>query len=156
MVNDIYSIIDLYDELIFIEEPTLKGVKETENNRKINFEGLNKKQVVFVFEHNHSEETKNLIDNLIAKAMKYSSDDLAQLFMQNQKSVTLEQIGQQFKGSLCVVWGQHDAAKSMSLYGVSNLHGCQWMRVHAVDYYVKNPAEKHPLWNHLKPYLRIV
>ncbi|MCU0442740.1 MAG: hypothetical protein MUE96_10105 [Bacteroidia bacterium] len=156
MVNDIYSIIDLYDELIFIEEPTQKGVKETENNGKINFEGLNKKQVVFVFEHAHSEETKTLIDNLIANAMKYAQDDIAQIFTHNQQSVTLEKIGQQFTGCLCVIWGQVDAAKSMSLYGVTSLHGCQWMKVHPASHYVLNPTDKHALWNNLKPFLRIL
>lgn len=159
MINELEEIKALFDEFYLIDEPHNNEVKENKNPIKINFEGGNKIGLVFVFEQSLSGEDKEMIHNLIHKAMKLTMEDLAFVDLSVSNGVSLSQMINIIKASRVVVWGAENwimqDLTSVTQYEVLKLNESSIISVDTVSTYINDIPQKTKLWNAIQLLLKV-
>ncbi|AMS27353.1 hypothetical protein AEM51_10315 [Bacteroidetes bacterium UKL13-3] len=159
MINELEEIKELFDEFYLIDEPHNNVVKENKNPIKINFEGGNKTGLVFVFEQSLSVEDKEMIHNLIHKAMKLTMEDLAFVDLSVSNGVSLSQMINIIKASRVVVWGAENwimqDLTSVTQYEVLKLNESSIISVDTVSTYLRDIPQKTKLWNAIQLLLKV-
>ena len=158
MINELEEIKALFDEFYLIEEPFHNEVKENENPIKINFEGGNKTGLVFVFEQSLSDVDKEMIHNLIHKAMKLTMEDVALVDLSTQADVTLSQMINVIKPKRVIMWGtpnKFSSDKSGAIkYELIHTNGIGVLVVDVVSAFHENISLKTQLWNSIQVLLK--
>jgi hypothetical protein len=151
MINELEEIKALYDEFYLIDEPLKNEVKESENPTKINFAGGNKTGLVFVFGNPLSEADKEMIYNLIHKAMKLTMEDIAWIDCNDVKGVTVEQMINVMNARKVIVWGAPEwvpsGVKTVNFYQISTFQHCSLLHVDSVPKFLNDIPLKTTLWN---------
>ena len=159
MISELEEIKELFDEFYLIDEPHNNVVKENKNPIKINFEGGNKTGLVFVFEQSLSVEDKEMIHNLIHKAMKLTMEDLAFVDLSVSNGVSLSQMINIIKASRVVVWGAENwimqDLTSVTQYEVLKLNESSIISVDTVSTYLRDIPQKTKLWNAIQLLLKV-
>ena len=159
MINELEEIKELFDEFYLIDEAHNNVVKENKNPIKINFEGGNKTGLVFVFEQSLSVEDKEMIHNLIHKAMKLTMEDLAFVDLSVSNGVSLSQMINIIKASRVVVWGAENwimqDLTSVTQYEVLKLNESSIISVDTVSTYLRDIPQKTKLWNAIQLLLKV-
>jgi hypothetical protein len=159
MINELEEIKELFDEFYLIDEPHNNVVKENKNPIKINFEGGNKTGLLFVFEQSLSVEDKEMIHNLIHKAMKLTMEDLAFVDLSVSNGVSLSQMINIIKASRVVVWGAENwimqDLTSVTQYEVLKLNESSIISVDTVSTYLRDIPQKTKLWNAIQLLLKV-
>lgn len=154
MINELEEIKALFDEFYLIDEPLKNEVKESENPIKINFEGGNKTGLVFVFENSLSDADKEMIHNLIHKAIKLTMEDVALIDLSTIKGVSYEQMINVIKGKKVIVWGAFDwiseSVGAIPKYEVSLFKQSSLISVDSVSTFLNNVPLKTTLWNSIQ------
>lgn len=158
MINELEEIKALFDEFYLIDEPHNNEVKENKNPIKINFEGGNKTGLVFVFEQSLSDADKEMIHNLIHKAMKLTMEDLAFVDLSVLNEVSLSQMINIIKAKRVVVWGaqnwiMQDLAQ-VPKYEVLKLNESSIIAVDVVSVFLTDFPLKTKLWNAIQLLLK--
>ncbi len=154
MINELEEIKALFDEFYLIDEPLKNEVKESENPIKVNFEGGNKTGLVFVFENPLSDADKEMIHNLIHKAMKLTMEDVALIDLSTIKGVSYEQMINVIKGKKVIVWGAFDwlseSVGTIHKYEVTSFKQSSLISVDVVSAFLNNVPLKTTLWNSIQ------
>lgn len=158
MINELEEIKALFDEFYLIDEPLINEVKENENPIKINFEGGNKKGLLFVFEQTLSPTDKEMIHNLIHKAMKLTMEDVALFDMSGASELSLDQMINIIKPKHIILWGAHNlllkVAPNSKKYDVIRHNNCSILNVDAVSAFQDNVPLKTTLWTNIQLLLK--
>ncbi|MES2561015.1 MAG: hypothetical protein V4590_14815 [Bacteroidota bacterium] len=158
MINELDEIKALFDEFYLIDEPLTNVVKENENPIKINFEGGNKTGLVFVFEESLSPADKEMIHNLIHKAMKLTMEDVALVDLSQHNDVSAGQMINIIKPARMIVWGAHDwllsEVSALKKYEVGTYHNSSILAVDAVTAFQDNVPLKTTLWTNIQLLLK--
>ncbi|MES2778990.1 MAG: hypothetical protein V4651_03735 [Bacteroidota bacterium] len=158
MINELDEIKALFDEFYLIEEPLENEVKENENPIKINFEGGNKTGLVFVFEQSLSPIDKDMIHNLIHKAMKLTMEDVAWVEISAHPGMGVSLMINVIKAKQLIVWGANawltNEVSSVKNYEVTTLANCSILPVDSVSAFHNNVPLKTALWNSIQLLLK--
>lgn len=158
MINELEEIQALFDEFYLIEEPLKNEVKESENPIKINFEGGNKTGLVFVFENPLSDADKEMIHNLVHKAMKLTMEDVALIYLHTMKGVSYEQMINVINGNKVIVWGAFEwiseSVGAINKYEVTPYRKSTLISVDVVSAFMNNVPLKTVLWNSIQSLIK--
>lgn len=157
-MNETEDIIELFDEFYFIDEPSIKRVKENENPIKINFEGGNNQRLIFIHESEFSVQDKDMLHKLIHNAMKLTMEDLAILNVTHNEGIKLEDVINIMKPQRVIIWGAgswiNANLPASGMYEISSSHGVNWLRVDSVEKFHDNVQLKTALWNGIQALLK--
>jgi DNA-binding protein YbaB len=158
MMNETDDIIELFDEFYFIDEPSIKRVKENENPIKINFEGGNNQRLIFIHEGEFSVQDKDMLHKLIHNAMKLTMEDIAIVNVTQNEGIKLEDVINIMKPERAIIWGTGGWSKAflpaLNLYEISSTNGTNWLKVDSVEKFHDNVQLKTALWNGIQALLK--
>jgi hypothetical protein len=158
MINELDEIKALFDEFYLIDEPLHNEVKENENPIKINFEGGNKTGLVFAFEQSLSAADKEMIHNLIHKAMKLTMEDIAWVDLATIKGLSVEQMINIMKPKHVIVWGAfnwlQNTVPRINKYEITTLVNTPLLAVDPVSAFLDNVPLKTTLWAQIQLLLK--
>ncbi len=150
MFNQEDDIVALFDEFYFIEETVIKPVKENEKAVKINFEGGNKAGLVFVFESKLADADMDMIQKLVCNAMKMSMDDVALVYLDQHKGLSLEELIDVMNPVRMINWGITSWLSSGAAYQLHKYQKTSYLNVDAVSAFHQNIPLKTNLWNNIQ------
>lgn len=158
MINELEEIKALFDEFYLIDEPLINEVKENENPIKINFEGGNKTGLVLVFEQSLLAADKEMIQNLIHKAMKLTMEDVALVDLSHHQGVSVDQMINIIKPKHVIVWGAHNwlanTVAGIKKYEVTTYNNSSILAVDVVSAFQDNVPLKTTLWTNIQLLLK--
>lgn len=156
------QILDLYDKIILVDEPETSGVKESKKNENpLIFKGGNGKRLLFLYHEPDELQDKDreMIGNLIEKAMLYSWDDVALLNLFANNTPDAGRLLDELNPLYVVFWGCVDYAQAAGfnagLYTTGELSGVKYVCVHSINSYHDDKELKLKLWTSLKALLGI-
>jgi len=157
-MNETDDIIELFDEFYYIDEPSIKRVKESENTVKINFEGGNNRHLVFIHEGDFSAQDKDMLHKLIHNAMKLTMEDVAIVNLAGNTGVTAAEMINIMKPKHAILLGADDWVNThfpqLNMYEPASVSGAAWLKADAVAKYHDNVQLKTALWNGIQALLK--
>lgn len=157
-MNETDDIIELFDEFYFIDEPSIKRVKESENPIKINFEGGNNKRLIFIHEGVFSAQDKDMLYKLIHNAMKLTMEDIAILDLAKNTGVNPAEMINIMKPEHVIILGAEAWVSAhfpeLNMYEPSAAYTVNILRADAVEKYHDNIPLKTILWNGIQALLK--
>jgi hypothetical protein len=153
MINELNEIKSLFDEFYLIDEPLQQVGEVKEIPTKINFEGGNKKGLIFVFTQALSPADTDMIHKLLHNAMKLTMEDVSFINLTAQTNITFQGIVNELKPKKIIVWGTHSIMPAIALYEVTTLDDMKLIIVNPVADFHDNVTLKTTLWNSLQALL---
>jgi hypothetical protein len=157
-MNETEDIIELFDEFYFIDEPSIKRVKESEIPVKINFEGGNNRHLIFIHEGEFSAQDKDMLHKLIHNAMKLTMEDIAIVDLAKNASVKLPELINIMQPKHAIILGGEGWVTAnlpmLKMYEPATESGVHWVYTDAVNKYHDNVPLKTALWNGIQALLK--
>lgn len=155
------QILNLYDNIILVDEPEVSAVKESKKNENpLLFEGGLAKRLLFVYHSptGMSPEDRKMIQNLIEQAIKYKLDEVALLNLFDNQTPPISRL-MELEPKHIIFWGceSYIAANQLneSFYEVHQTGGVQFISAHAISLFHADKDLKLKLWNAIRLLLGI-
>jgi DNA-binding protein YbaB len=157
-MNETDDIIELFDEFYYIDEPSIKRVKESENPVKINFEGGNNQHLIFIHEGEFSVQDKDMLHKLIHNAMKLTMEDIAIVDLAKNTAVKPAEMINIMKPKQVIILGAESWTATylpkLNMYDPATESEVNWLKADAVAKYHDSVPLKTSLWNGIQALLK--
>jgi DNA polymerase III psi subunit len=146
MINsDIKDVASLFDEFYFIDDDNIIGTKENEKKHKILvFEPKVKPKIVFIYPNiaDLTSTDKIMIDKLVQAGLKYTSDEVLEIDLYQNRDFTLDEILNEIEVNSIVYWGGYKG----TTHHLSEKNNKKVLHAKALKDYHNNKDFKIELW----------
>ena len=89
MISNLENITDLFDEFYIVQDTVLQPVKERENTLKVNLDGKEQAELLFVFSARLQDVDAEMIHKLIHNAMKINRETVCFAYLSDNPYLAL-------------------------------------------------------------------
>jgi hypothetical protein len=155
MISNLENLTDLFDEFYIVQETVLQPVKEKENTPKVNLDGKEQAELLFVFSARLQGVDAEMIHKLIHNAMKLNRETVSFMYLSDNQNLSFDELIKITPIKRVLVWGADQWVDNrLSPYQTQALQGVSGLAVDIPSAYHENIELKTKLWNAIQQLMK--
>ncbi len=155
MISNLENLTDLFDEFYIVQETVYQPVKEKENTPKVNLDGKEEAELLFVFSSRLQGVDAEMIHKLVHNAMKLNREAVCFMYLSDNQSIPFNELIKITPIKRVLVWGAEQWGENrLNTYQTLAHQGVSTLWVEAPAVYHDNVALKTKLWNAIQQLMK--
>ena len=147
MIVNLENLTDLFDEFYVVQETAHQPVKERENTLKVNLDGKEQAELMFVFSSRLQGVDDEMIHKLIHNAMKLNRETVSFMYLSDNQGLSFGDMIKITSAKRVLVWGASKwVGSELISYQPIGVHNLQSLLVDEPAVYHNNIELKTKLW----------
>ena len=148
MISNLENLTGLFDEFYIVKETVHQPVKENENTLKVNLDGSEQADLLFVFAARLQGVDDEMIYKLVHNAMKLNREKVAFVYLSDNQGVTFADMIKITSIKKVLIWGEIQwVGEQLIAYQISDVISKRVLLVERPALYHNSIELKTKLWN---------